>query len=144
MTIKSLIKKRDVLKTDKFKVFLLYLFTVESIILLAIGIYYLVKDNSIIMPAVIIFVIAYLIGAIRSIISKRNLQKQTKSIKKKIIIGVLMFVACMALSFFREQILGSYFIGQQITTLTIWFLIGVVLENVVVLIIFLRKEKRTR
>ena len=137
MAIKDLWKQNRI----KLSKILLCVLAVETSILLSIGMYGLVKDNSLIIPSLIIFLVAYVIGGLKSIISKTNLQKQTKSFKKKMITGVIIFIFCIMFSSFRKKILGAYFLGQQITTLTIWFLIGVVLENIVVLIVLLRKEK---
>lgn len=137
MAIKDLWKQNRV----KLSKILLWLLSIEASILLSIGIYNLIKDNSVIIASLIIFLVAYFIGGLKDIIFKTNLQKQAGSFKKKIVTGAMIFVFCILFSVFRKKILGMYFLEHQITILTIWFLIGVVLENIIVLIVLLRKEK---
>lgn len=119
----------------------LYFLIAEEIVLLSIGIYNLINDNSIIIPSFVLFIIAYSISLLKSRIFKTDLQKETKTFKKKMIIGIITYLSCIVVSVLRKNILGKYFIGQQIIIVTIWFLIGVVTGNIIALILPLIRTK---
>ena len=142
MAINALMKQN----TEKINKIKLCLFSVEGSILFPVGVYYLIRDNSLIIPALVIFVIAYGFFSIQAVISKKvskkELQKETKTYNKKIAIGIIISLCSLIFSALRKKILGKYYIGQQITILTFWFIIGIVLANVVVAIIRFRKAKQ--
>lgn len=128
--------------TEKINKIMLYLFIIEETILLLAGVYNLVKDTSIIIPSLVILIIAYFISLLKTKITRINELKETRTFKKKIIIWIMIVLFSMILSMLRKRILEKYFIGQQITVLVIWFLIGIVTENIIVLAIKRIKIKR--
>jgi hypothetical protein len=65
------------------------------------------------------------------LLSHKELQKETKTFKKNIIILIIISLCSLILSALRKEILGKSF----------WFIIDIVLANVVVAIILLRKIK---
>jgi hypothetical protein len=141
MPINDLLK-HNIEKINRIKI---YIFSVEGSILLPTGIYYLIRDNSLIIPSLIIFIVAYTFVSIKTIIfkkvSQKELQEETKTFKKNIIILIIISLCSLILSALRKEIIGKYFIGQHIMILTFWFIIGIVLANVVVAIILLIKMK---
>ena len=98
MAINALMKQN----TEKINKIKLCLFSVEVSILLPVGINYLIRDNSIIIPALVIFVIAYGFFSIQVLISKKvskkELQKETKTFKKKIVIGIVISLCSLIFS----------------------------------------------
>ena len=128
--------------TETIKKIMLYLFTIEAAILLSAGVYNLVKDNSIILPSLVILIAGCFISLLKTKITKLDAQKEPGAFKKRIVIWIIVFGFSMMLAALRKRILEKYFIGQQITVLVIWFLTGVVIGNIIVLIIQQRKVKQ--
>lgn len=120
-------------KSLKISKIFLGIFVIELTGLLSFGIYHLAKNQNLLLPAFIIFVIAYIIGVARTIFSRKNARHKKKSISRRFVVGLIMLILGFGLSFLRKKILGEYFAQSQVNLLTIWFIIGMILENVIVL-----------
>ena len=126
MEIKQTSEKRIKLK--------LYIHIIGDILILSLGIYYLIKNNNLIIYSFIILIIGFFIGLLKSRISKIEIQKDAKTYIRKIdIVGIIILFLCIVISIFRKKLLAKYFVGQQITVLIIWFIFGMVVGKIIML-----------
>jgi hypothetical protein len=131
--------KPNIETTTKIK---LYFFIVEEIILLSIGIYYLVNNDGIIIFSFIILITGILISLLKNKISKVELQKGKNTYTgKRFVYRIIIYLFFIIVSMLRKKILAKYFIGQQMIILTIWFITGVLIGNIIAHGILLTKIK---